>query len=144
MGGVGSAELRRGQARDIFIRTVCIMQSDKTMPNNSLAVTHLLPLKPAVLLILLTLGEERQHGYGIMAAVRKRSGGLIDLGTSHLYRHLKRLLDTGLVEETATNAGGDPRRRYYRLTDFGERVLAAEAARLDDVVAQTRAIGLYS
>ncbi len=114
------------------------------MSNNNLAVQRLLPLKPAVLLILLTLGEERQHGYGIMAAVRERSGGLIDLGTSHLYRHLKRLLDMGLVEETASKGSGDPRRRYYRLTEFGGRVLAAEAARLDDVVAQTRAIGLYS
>ena len=114
------------------------------MSNNDIQIERLLPLKPAVLLVLLTLGEERQHGYGIMTAVRERSGGFIDLGTSHLYRHLKRLLDTGLVEETAADGRSDPRRRYYRLTDLGGRVLAAEAARLDDVVAQTRALGLYS
>ncbi len=120
------------------------MQSVNSMPDNEILIQRLLPLKPAVLLILLTVGEERQHGYGIMSAVRERSGGLIDLGTSHLYRHLKRLLDSGMVEETADNGSGDPRRRYYRLTDFGGQVLAAEAARLDGVVAQTRAIGLYS
>ena len=120
------------------------MQIVNSMPNNEIPIERLLPLKPAVLLILLTLGEEPHHGYAIMAAVRKRSNGLIDLGTSHLYRHLKRLLDSGMVKETADNDSGDPRRRYYRLTDFGEQVLAAEAARLDAVVAQTRAIGLYS
>lgn len=114
------------------------------MPNNDIQIERLLPLKPAVLLVLLTLGEERQHGYGIMTAVRERSGGLIDLGTSHLYRHLKRLLDTGLVEETEATDSSDPRRRYYQLTDLGERVLAAEAVRLDYVVARTRALGLYS
>ena len=127
-----------------MIYTLCILQSVNYMSNNEILIERLLPLKPAVLLILLTLGEERQHGYGIMRAVRDRSGGLIDLGTSHLYRHLKRLLDSGMVEETADNDSGDPRRRYYRLTDFGGQVLAAEAARLDGVVAQTRAIGLYS
>ena len=135
----------RGRALiHIFIYTVCILQSVNSMSNNDILIERLLPLKPAVLLILLTLGEEGQHGYGIMSAVRERSGGLIDLGTSHLYRHLKRLLDSGMVEETADNDSGDPRRRYYRLTDFGGQVLAAEAARLDGVVAQTRAIGLYS
>ena len=114
------------------------------MSYNDIQIEHLLPLKPAILLVLLTLGDEPQHGYGIMSAVRERSGGRIDLGTSHLYRHLKRLLDTGLVEETAADDSGDPRRRYYRLTDLGGRVLAAEAARLDDIVTQTRALGLYS
>ena len=113
------------------------------MSDNEILIERLLPLKPAVLLILLTLGEERRHGYGIMSAVRERSGGLIDLATSHLYRHLKRLLDSGMAEETAADGRSDPRRRYYRLTDFGAQVLAAEAARLDGVVAQTRAIGLY-
>lgn len=143
-GQSASVALRSGTLTHIFIYTLCILQSVNSMSDNEIMIERLLPLKPAVLLILLTLGEEHQHGYGIMSAVRERSGGLIDLGTSHLYRHLKRLLDSGMVEETAHNDGGDPRRRYYRLTDFGGQVLAAEAARLDGVVAQTRAIGLYS
>ena len=109
------------------------------MSNNDILIERLLPLKPAVLLILLTLGEEGQHGYGIMSAVRERSGGLIDLGTSHLYRHLKRLLDSGMVEETADNDSGDPRRRYYRITPLGKRTAAAEAHRLKALVEEAEA-----
>lgn len=103
-----------------------------------------LPLKPAVHLILLTLAETPQHGYGLMQAVRDRSEGRIDLGTGHLYRHLKKLLDAGLIAEEgdASGAGEDARRRHYHLTDFGRDVLATEAKRLLDLVERTRALGL--
>jgi DNA-binding PadR family transcriptional regulator len=54
-----------------------------------------------------------------------------------LYGTLKRLLDAELIEESdAPRAAGndDLRRRYYRLTALGRRVLAAETARLEDLV----------
>ena len=72
------------------------------MSNNEILIERLLPLKPAVLLFLLTLGEDRHHGYAIMVGVRERSDGLIDLGTSHLYRHLKAAVGLG-------HGGGDRR-----------------------------------
>lgn len=100
-----------------------------------------LPVKSTVFLILLALAEEARHGYGIMLEVRERSGGSVNLGTSHLYRHLKRLLDDGLVEETDPASDADPRRRYYRLTALGRELVTAESARLKSLVEQSQRLG---
>ncbi len=92
-----------------------------------------LPLAPDLFHILLALSEEDCHGYGIMKAVEETTGGEITLNPSPLYRRLKRMVQAGVVAESDRRpAAGqdDERRRYYRLTDFGHRVLAAEAARL--------------
>ncbi len=94
-----------------------------------------LPLRPTVLMILLVLAERPRHGYGIMLAVRERSDGVIDLGTSHLYRHLRKLLDLNLVEETAAlETDADSRRRNYCLTTRGREALTAEISRLASLV----------
>ncbi len=63
------------------------------------------------------------------------------MGPASLYGSLKRLVDQGLAEESerrAAPADGE-RRRYYRLTGLGQRVCAAEADRLADLVDITRA-----
>lgn len=103
--------------------------------------TAWLPVKSTVFLILLALAEEDRHGYGIMLDVKERSDGSVNLGTSHLYRHLKRLLDDGLVEETEAATGADPRRRYYHLTSLGREVVVAESARLKTLVEQSQRLG---
>ena len=96
-----------------------------------------LPLKPAVFYILLALSASESHGYGVMQAVRDRSGGQVPLRTGSFYRHLARLIEAGLVTEAASRpAGDDPRRgTYYRITASGQRVLAAEHRRLAALVA---------
>jgi DNA-binding PadR family transcriptional regulator len=95
------------------------------------------PIKPAVFYILLALAEQERHGYGIMQAVRERSGGQVPLRTGSFYRHLAHLIAEGVVAETtARRADDDPRRgTYYRLTAAGHRVLAAERRRLAELVA---------
>lgn len=95
-----------------------------------------LPLKPVVLHVLLALAERDLHGYGVMQAVQESSEGRIRLQTGPLYRHLKRLMDGGLVSEAVERpAEDDPRRSsYYRLTDFGRGVLAAETKRLEKLL----------
>ena len=105
-----------------------------------------LPLKPAVFHILLALAEGDSHGYGVMKAVRARSDGLVNLTTGPFYRHLERLLNGGLVEESdARPQDDDPRRgSYYRLTELGREVLAAEARRLAELVAATAELGLIA
>jgi DNA-binding PadR family transcriptional regulator len=103
-----------------------------------------LPLKPLIFHILLALAEEERHGYAIMREVRERSGGHIRLETGPLYRHLKRLLDDGLVEESDYRPApdrDDQRRRYYRLTTMGRAVMAAEAERMAELVKQIRQLG---
>jgi DNA-binding PadR family transcriptional regulator len=95
----------------------------------------LLPLSPAVLLILVSLAAEDLHGYGIMQEVTRQSNGKHKLGPGTLYDNLKKLLEDGLIDERpAAKAGDDPRRRYYRLNRFGRRVLQAELNRLDGLI----------
>ncbi len=97
----------------------------------------LLPLKPHWFHVLLSLADQEQHGYGIMQEVLERTGGKVRLWPATLYGTLKRLMDADLIEESAgrpARGQDDPRRRYYRLTGFGRRVLAAESERLEDLV----------
>jgi len=96
-----------------------------------------LPLKPVDLQLLLSLAEEERHGYGLVQAMAERTDGLVALEPGNLYRVIKRLLADGLVVETDRRSVpelDDERRRYYRITPLGGRVLAAEIARLQALV----------
>ncbi|HLZ90336.1 MAG TPA: helix-turn-helix transcriptional regulator [Candidatus Acidoferrum sp.] len=93
-----------------------------------------LPLSAASLHILLALAGEDLHGYGIMLEAARQSKGRYKLGPGTLYDNLKKLLSAGMVEESRRTVEDDPRRRYYRLTGLGRRVLGAEIARLEGVV----------
>jgi len=98
-----------------------------------------IPLAPATLQILLALSGENLHGYGIMQEVRRQTDDRYNLGPGTLYDNLQRLESQGLVEELAAKPkGGDARRKYYRLTAAGKRVLAAEIDRLEEVVREAR------
>jgi DNA-binding PadR family transcriptional regulator len=101
-----------------------------------------LPLKPHWFHVLLSLADDEQHGYGIMQEVLERTGGKVRLWPATLYGTLKRLGDADLIEESDERPApdlDDARRRYYRLTRLGRRVLAAESARLEDLVRVIRA-----
>ena len=101
-----------------------------------------LPLSPAVFHILLALADQERHGYGIMQEVNVRTDGQVRLVPGTLYGAIKRLLNKGLIEEAGEQPDpdlDDERRRYYRLTDFGQKVLSAEAARLAGLVRQAQA-----
>jgi DNA-binding PadR family transcriptional regulator len=92
-----------------------------------------LPLTPAVFHILLALADGEKHGYSIMQEVATITNGTMRMGPGTLYGTIKRLLEARLIEETDERpdpALDDERRRYYRLTSFGERVAQAEAERL--------------
>jgi DNA-binding PadR family transcriptional regulator len=95
-----------------------------------------LPLKPHWFHVLLSLADQEQHGYGIMQEVLERTSGKVRLWPATLYGTLKRLLDLDLIDESAArpSEANDPRRRYYRLTRLGRRVLEAESERLEDLV----------
>jgi DNA-binding PadR family transcriptional regulator len=100
-----------------------------------------LPLTPAVFHVLLALADAERHGYGIMQEVALRTEGAVRLGPGTLYGSLKRLLAGGLIAESAVRpdpALDDERRRYYRLTHFGQRVAEAEAHRLAILVHAAR------
>jgi len=96
-----------------------------------------LPLKPHWFHILLSLAGQEQHGYGIMQEVLERTDGKVRLWPATLYGTLKRLIEADLIAESSQRpkpADDDERRRYYRLTALGQRVLAAESERLEELV----------
>lgn len=100
-----------------------------------LPVHDFLPLKPVDLELLLALASEDRHGYGLVQEISDHTNGLIVLDPGNLYRVIKRLLADELIQESpARPAEGDERRRYYRITTLGGRVLAAELERLKALV----------
>lgn len=90
------------------------------------------PLTPAVLHILLALAAEERHGYGIMKQVQADSGGQVTMGPGTLYGSLNRMLDAGLIRESARRVDpemDDERRIYYRISALGQTTLKAELER---------------
>jgi DNA-binding PadR family transcriptional regulator len=96
-----------------------------------------LPLKIQWFHIMLSLASGEQHGYGIMQDVLNRTTGKVRLWPATLYGSIKRLIEADLIEESSERPSpelDDARRRYYRLTKVGRRVLDAECDRLQELV----------
>jgi DNA-binding PadR family transcriptional regulator len=115
------------------------------MPASTPDPDSLLPLKPVVFQVLLSLVDGERHGYALVQDIAERTAAKIDLEPGNLYRVLKAMLDEGVIEESERRPApdrDDERRRYYRITSFGRKVAMAEAARLDRIVADARARNL--
>jgi DNA-binding PadR family transcriptional regulator len=100
-----------------------------------------LPLTPAVFHILLALTDGERHGYAIMQEVAENTNGQVKMGPGTLYGTVKRLLEAGLIEESDRRADAktdDERRRYYRLSGVGQRVVEAEAERYNEIAKLAR------
>ena len=97
---------------------------------------RVLPLSAAVFSILLALAGSEKHGYAIMKEAALPEGGRLTMGPGTLYGSLDRMMRGGLVEETGTT--DNERRRYYRITTLGRRMLAAEVARLRTALTTAR------
>jgi DNA-binding PadR family transcriptional regulator len=100
-----------------------------------------IPLKTHWFHILLSLAGGEQHGYGIMQEVLNRTSGKVRLWPATLYGSIKRLIEAELIEESDERPApelDDARRRYYRLTALGRRVLDAECERLQELVRTIR------
>ena len=104
--------------------------------------SSLLPLPVSEFQILLALADDERHGYGIMREVAERTSGDVQLGPGTLYGSIKRMVGRGLIEESEERpdpALDDERRRYYRITSLGRRVVMAEARRMERLVGIARA-----
>lgn len=101
----------------------------------------LLPLAPLPFHILLALSEGERHGYAIKKSVEETSEGTLKPGAGSLYNAIKGLLSDGLIDEADERPDphlDDERRRYYRLTAFGQDVVRAEMARLTALLKKAR------
>jgi DNA-binding PadR family transcriptional regulator len=104
----------------------------------------LLPLPVATLHILMAVADEDRHGYAIIQDVAARTNGALKLSAGTLYRSIQRMLEQGLLVETRVRPAPEDdveRRRYYRITKFGEAVARAETRRLTQLVRLARESG---
>jgi DNA-binding PadR family transcriptional regulator len=116
-------------------------------PAKTRSPADVLPLRSVDFLVLLMLGRGERHGYGIMQDVLAHTEGRMELEAGSLYRTIRRLEDEKLLEEAARRPTADSdaeRRRYYRLTPFGRRVVSAEAARLRGLVRLAESVRLLA
>ena len=106
---------------------------------------ELLPLPTATFHILIAVADDDRHGYAIIQDVLARPGGELKFSAGTLYRSIQRMLEQWLIVETRERPlpeHDDERRRYYRITPFGEAVARAETRRLAKLVRMARAAGL--
>ena len=102
------------------------------------------PLTPAAFHILLALAGGRKHGLGIADEVEELTGGGTQLGPGTLYRSLKEMTRSRLIDEASNGDDEDPRRRYYTITSGGRAALASEAKRFDELSRLARRRGAVS
>jgi DNA-binding PadR family transcriptional regulator len=99
--------------------------------------SEILPLTTLTYHILLALADLDRHGYSIIKEVEERTGKTMQIETGALYHAIRRMRTEGLIEplpENERTQDEDSRRRTYRLTQWGRRVLAAESTRLRQLV----------
>jgi len=128
-------------ATDLYKRMVDMPDSPAHIPNQ--------PLTPAVFHILLALADGEKHGYAIMKDVEVQTSGQLKMGPGTLYGSIKRMLASGLIEESDERPDltlDDERRRYYCLTTQGQAVVMAESRRLELAVkvAQQKKVLTYA
>jgi transcriptional regulator len=80
----------------------------------------------ADLLILALVDEQALHGYDIGRLIEQRSGGTLQFTLASLYETLYRLDARGLIRGRWVERAGQRRRRYYRITESGRKMLAAQ------------------
>lgn len=99
-----------------------------------------LPLTEATFLVLLSLAAEPRHGYAIMKDVEALSEARIRFSTGTLYGVLKRLLEQGWIERFELENAPETERpqKHYQLSEYGQKILNAEARRLQSLVTMAR------
>jgi DNA-binding PadR family transcriptional regulator len=91
-------------------------------------------LKPQWFHILLSVADQRRHGYAIQRDVLEQTNGAIMLWPAMLYRSLSALVELGLIApvDPPAEESPDERRQYYRITPVGRRRLVAEAEQMSE------------
>jgi transcriptional regulator len=94
----------------------------------------------AELLLLAVLEARPRHGYELGKLIETRSGGRLVFHLDSLYPLLYRLEERGWIKGTWVEKAGERRRRFYRLTPTGQRVLARQRQTWDEFVEAVRLV----
>ncbi len=134
-------ECRLTWASDPYILILAITTMDSPCPRIQMSAHERSALKDSEFVIMIVLANGDNHGYAIMKSIRENVGDHYTIGPATLYRSIKRMLGRGLIFEVEDRPDPhyrDERRRYYRLTSLGRKMLAAEAQRREHLVALAR------
>jgi PadR family transcriptional regulator, regulatory protein PadR len=93
---------------------------------NTRALDRELKRGSAELLILSLLDARPRHGYELSKLIHVRSGGRLTFHIDSLYPLLYRLEERGWIKGSWIEKPAERRRRYYKVTGEGRRVLAAQ------------------
>lgn len=80
----------------------------------------------AELLVLAALEGRSRHGYDVAKLIDERSGGMLRFHVASLYPMLYRMERRGWIDGAWVEKAGQRRRRFYRLTPAGRRVLGEQ------------------
>lgn len=94
----------------------------------------------AELLLLSVLEAMPRHGYELGKLIEERSGGRLVFHLDSLYPLLYRLEERGWIKGTWVEKPGERRRRFYRLTPMGQRVLRKQRETWDEFVEAVRMV----
>ena len=83
----------------------------------------------AELLVLALIEDRARHGYEIGKLIGVRSGGVLKFHIASLYPMLYKLERRGLIHGRWVEKPGQRRKRFYRLTPEGRRVLESQRNR---------------
>jgi PadR family transcriptional regulator, regulatory protein PadR len=97
----------------------------------------------ADLLVLALVEDRARHGYEIGKLIEERSAGVLKFHIASLYPMLYRLERRGLIQGRWIEKAGQRRRRYYRITPEGRKVLASQRSRWSEfITALSRVAGI--
>jgi PadR family transcriptional regulator, regulatory protein PadR len=88
----------------------------------------------AEVLVLALVEDRARHGYEIGKLIEERSGGVLKFHIASLYPMLYRLEKRGLITGRWVEKAGERRKRYYRITAEGRRVLASHRTRWQEFI----------
>ena len=87
------------------------------------------------MLILALIEERARHGYEIAKLIEGRSEGVLQFHVASLYPLLYRMEKRGLIKGRWIEKAGERRRRFYKLTPEGKKVLAEQRQTWADIFA---------
>src|SRR5262245_8887309 len=120
----------------LYLSTYYLLMTDI----DSRALDRELKRGSAELLILSLLEARPRHGYDLSKLIRTRSGGTLSFHIDSLYPLLYRLEERAWIQGTWVEKSGARRRRYYRVTAEGRRVLAKQRKTWDAFVEAVRRV----
>jgi PadR family transcriptional regulator, regulatory protein PadR len=134
--GPKGAPLSRGGLRPEYLSTYYLFMTDI----NTRALDRELKRGSAELLILSLLDARPRHGYDLSKLIATRSRGELKFHLDSLYPLLYRLEERGWIKGAWVEKPDERRRRYYKLTAEGRRVLAQQRKTWDAFVAAVRRV----